>query len=103
MSQPAMMKPRAAPPPPPPAGNRPKPPVENYAAARQVTSGAPHAPDCPGFRCGNPPVTVLLLCCCSAGAEAPKGLISGGTGAGGPAEALQHRVPAGTNLFSALV
>lgn len=47
MFQPAMVKPRTAPPPPPPAGNRPKPPVENYAAARQVTSGPPHASDSP--------------------------------------------------------
>uniref|UniRef100_A0A8D3B699 ADAM metallopeptidase domain 28 n=1 Tax=Scophthalmus maximus TaxID=52904 RepID=A0A8D3B699_SCOMX len=31
-------KPRGAPPPPPPAGNRPKPPSQNYTAARQVTA-----------------------------------------------------------------
>uniref|UniRef100_A0A8C4IBZ7 ADAM metallopeptidase domain 28 n=1 Tax=Dicentrarchus labrax TaxID=13489 RepID=A0A8C4IBZ7_DICLA len=30
-------KPKGAPPPPPPAGNRPKPPSQNYMAARQVT------------------------------------------------------------------
>uniref|UniRef100_A0A4W6G884 ADAM metallopeptidase domain 28 n=1 Tax=Lates calcarifer TaxID=8187 RepID=A0A4W6G884_LATCA len=30
-------KPKGAPPPPPPAGNRPKPPSQNYIAARQVT------------------------------------------------------------------
>lgn len=54
MFQPAMVKPRAAPPPPPPAGNRPKPPVEDYMAARQVTSGTPHASD-PRWR-GAPPL-----------------------------------------------
>lgn len=38
MFQPAVVKPRIAPPPPPPAGNRPKPPMQNYVGARQVTS-----------------------------------------------------------------
>lgn len=34
-------KPRGAPPPPPPAGNRPKPPVQNYIAARQALRPVP--------------------------------------------------------------
>lgn len=36
------MKPRGAPPPPPPAGNAPKPPLQNYVGARQVTSAHAH-------------------------------------------------------------
>ncbi|XP_038560567.1 disintegrin and metalloproteinase domain-containing protein 28 [Micropterus salmoides] len=34
-------KPRGAPPPPPPAGNRPKPPAQNYIAARQALRPVP--------------------------------------------------------------
>lgn len=34
-------KPKGAPPPPPPAGNRPKPPGQNYSAARQALRPVP--------------------------------------------------------------
>ncbi|XP_017289473.1 disintegrin and metalloproteinase domain-containing protein 28 [Kryptolebias marmoratus] len=36
-----MLKPKGAPPPPPPAGNRPKPPSQNYMAARQALRPVP--------------------------------------------------------------
>ncbi|KAG7453988.1 zinc metalloproteinase-disintegrin-like brevilysin H2a [Solea senegalensis] len=35
-------RPKGAPPPPPPAGNRPKPPGQNYTAARQALRPVPH-------------------------------------------------------------
>ncbi|XP_068422717.1 zinc metalloproteinase-disintegrin-like MTP4 [Clinocottus analis] len=35
------LKPKGAPPPPPPAGNRPKPPAQNYTAARQALRPVP--------------------------------------------------------------
>ncbi|XP_020513659.1 disintegrin and metalloproteinase domain-containing protein 28 [Labrus bergylta] len=41
VSQAGRSKPRGAPPPPPPAGNRPKPPGQNYTAARQALRPVP--------------------------------------------------------------
>ncbi|XP_040052475.2 zinc metalloproteinase-disintegrin-like MTP8 [Gasterosteus aculeatus] len=40
-AQARMPKPKGAPPPPPPAGNRPKPPVQNYKTARQALRPVP--------------------------------------------------------------
>lgn len=40
-AQAARLKPKGAPPPPPPAGNRPKPPGQNYTAARQALRPVP--------------------------------------------------------------
>lgn len=37
---PTPARPKGAPPPPPPAGNRPKPPAQNYLAARQVSDSS---------------------------------------------------------------